>query len=104
MKKIVLIASVFIVGFSNAKSLDKVKKTSKTSVELKTKKTDSQTTKNKSKVSELGTYYYFSSCGVNVVTYQAENWSPQAKSNWYKAIEANYCSAGHPYSNTSGLE
>ncbi len=89
MKKIILITSIFLFGFTNAKSS-----------EIKTSETKIFCLK---KTFELTTYRYFSTCGVNAVTYQPSNWSHQDKMQWIKAIEQNYCSQNAPFSNNSGI-
>ena len=83
MKKIILIASIFIVGFANAKSL-KIN-TTETITNAETLNANEEDVI----ISECQTFNYFSTCGMSATTCQ--NWTSSQAFHWASLIEENYC-------------
>ena len=90
MKKLILVASIFVAGVASAKTV-----TPKNGEE-KTVKVSATTTEKFSKervvMFDEGTIYYTASCAIQVSTYQP-SWGWAEAQAWAALIEQNYCKA-----------
>lgn len=92
MKKLILVASIFVAGVVSAKTVTP-KNGEKETAKCSNTEIQKISEKVELKAKKLDPFYAYTSCGVAAVTYQ--NWTTEQGQIWANMIEANYC--GHGY-------
>lgn len=88
MKKLILVASIFVAGVASAKTVTPKTGGEKTTQSLNSKEqSTSKTSLLKSK--KLQNWVGYTTCGVVGITCQ--DWTAAQANAWLDALEANYC-------------